>query len=323
MHHDSFPFRTSSFFLFLSILLGCTPDVTVDTARPRVVYFRPTDEAVVREELVFVSDDDCEIGYVRHTLAGRPAKDAKGALVYFHGIESHAGWFDHVANLLVRGGYDVFCMDRRGSGINRENRGFPSGHIDSFGLLFDDIQAFVAQRKREYERIDLVGLSWGGKLALAFALHRPQDVGALVLITPGIRSQVDLKFREKIQVLLAKPTHPIPVPIEPEMFTDTPEFLALIKADPLRLRYATGRFFYESLRLDRYIDKHIARNRIPILLILAGQDPIIRNDAVRKVIAKGKQPTDIREYGDQKHSVQFDAPERLARDIMNWLSDRK
>ena len=52
--------------------------------------------------------------------------------------------------------------------------------------------------------------------------------------------------------VLAK-TKPFKIPIEPDMFTSTPEYLELIRKDPLRLQYATARFFLESKRLEDYI----------------------------------------------------------------------
>ena len=61
-------------------------------------------------------------------------------------------------------------------------------------------------------------------------------------------------------------------------------------------------------------------NRLPVQLYLAGQDRIIDNPAVEAVLGKGKDyPLDLVTYADQTHSIQFDAPDRLARDISRWL----
>ena len=76
--------------------------------------------------------------------------------------------------------------------------------------------------------------------------------------------------------------------------------------------------------MDGYIDHLIARNRLHILLFLAGQDRIIDNDGVAGVLSRGKNVsiTTITDE-DQTHSVQFDAPERLVQDMARWFKAQR
>ena len=103
------------------------------------------------------------------------------------------------------------------------------------------------------------------------------------------------------------------------MFTTTPEYLAYIKADPLRLHDATARFFMTSRALDIYVERGVEQNRVPVLLYLAGNDRIIDNDGVVEVLRRSQAPVEIVEYADQTHSIQFDAPERMVDDMLRWL----
>jgi pimeloyl-ACP methyl ester carboxylesterase len=267
---------------------------------------------------VYAASDGAALGYVRYD---KP--DAKTALVYVHGIESHSGWFAKAATLLRDRGYNVYCLDRRGSGINRENRGFVSGHVDSYKTLLADIRAFILPLRNRYDSVFLVGLSWGGKLALGYGLTHPEDIRGLVLITPGIRALVDVSLFTKLRILffsVTQPLEPIAIPIVPEMFTTTPRSLEFIHRDPLRLKYATAGFFFESHRLDGYIDGVMSSLRLPVQLFLAGGDRIIDNNGVRLVLTQGAQDNlEIVTYEDQTHSIQFDAPERMVQDIVKWL----
>jgi acylglycerol lipase len=276
------------------------------------------DASFVGSNDVYVAGDGAALGYVRYDKPG-----AKTALVYLHGIESHSGWFAEPATLLRDRGYDVYCLDRRGSGINRENRGFVSGHVDSYKTLLADLRAFVQPLRNRYDSVFLVGMSWGGKLALGYGLSYPEDVRGLVLITPGIRALVDVSLFTKLKILVfsqTQPLEPIAIPIEPEMFTTIPHNLEFIHRDPLRLKYATARFLIESRRLDGYIDDLMPRLRLPVKLFLAGGDRLIDNQGVRLVLersAHGELKTVI--YEDQTHSIQLDAPERMVQDIVEWL----
>jgi len=270
------------------------------------------------EERDFQASDDTTLGYIAYTTPG-----ADTALVYLHGIESHAGWFAQAATLLQERGYDVFCLDRRGSGINRENRGFTAGHIDHYRTLLDDIQRFTAPLRERYREVVLVGLSWGGKLATAYALEHPDTIDRLVLITPGLKALVDVSLATKLKIVMFAQLFPrsaIAVPIEPEMFTTTPRYLDYIKHDPLRLTQATARFYWQSNRLDASIEHRITGLDKPVLLFLAGQDRIIDNAGVVELLQRAQaRQLQVIDYPDQTHSVQFDAPERLVQDMDKWL----
>jgi len=262
--------------------------------------------------------DGNKLGYVAYTTPG-----ASTALVYLHGIESHAGWFAQAATLLRGRGYDVFCLDRRGSGINRENRGYVSGHVDQYQVLLDDIHAFIVPLRERYRRVVLTGLSWGGKLATAHVLAYPDDADALILITPGLRALVDASLPTKFKIVLfaqLAPTSEVASPIAPEMFTTTPRYLDYIENDPLRLTHATARFYWQSSRLDRFIDANIDRLDKPLLLFLAGRDRIIDNAGVASLLQQAAlQEFAIIDYLDQTHSVQFDDPVTLVQDMDDWL----
>jgi alpha-beta hydrolase superfamily lysophospholipase len=271
----------------------------------------------------FRASDGRELAYVAHLPA--PAGSRSTAFVYLHGIESHAGWFEDAARLLKAGGYPVFCLDRRGSGINRENRGCVSGHVEPGIDLLDDLHCAV-RRIREISEggaICLIGLSWGGKHAVAYDIRHPGEVAGLVLITPGIKPKVDLPLREKLVVLAQAcfaPDRPHRIPITPDMFTNTPRHLDFITNDPLRLHSVTAAFLRQSRRMDRLLARANRHEHPPILVFLAGRDRIINNDATRRFLegCRNERLTII-DYADQTHSIQLDAPERLIRDVTAWV----
>ena len=312
------PLLFIGWMLLTGLLAGCAAaPVAVVEREPEVAQY-PAPGGVAGELGRFTGSDGSELAYLSYRHPG-----ARTALVYLHGIESHAGWFALTADALSEEGFDVYCLDRRGSGINRENRGLRSGHVDDYTTLLEDIRAFISPLHDHYDKVFLVGLSWGGKLALAYGLTHPEDVQGLVLITPGLRSLVDVSFPNKLKIVLLSPLYPtarVPTPIHPEMFTTTPVYLDYIREDPLRLTSATVRFFWQSHRLDKYVERHIADNQLPVLLFLAGQDRIIDNAGVLELLQQGQAPgLDVLNYEDQTHSIQLDAVQRLTDDMTEWM----
>jgi alpha-beta hydrolase superfamily lysophospholipase len=279
--------------LWLAVLLaGCAAQPITPVEQHVEVSQYPAPGGSPGQLATFTGSDDAELAYLSYTSTG-----ARTALVYLHGIESHAGWFAMAGPQLREQGFDVYCLDRRGSGLNRENRGFLSGHVENFETLIADIHAFISPLRDRYDNVFLVGLSWGGKLALSYGLSHPEDIDGLVLITPGLRAKADVSFLNKLKIALD-----------------------YIKDDSLRLSSATVRFFWQSHRLDKFVDRNISTNRLPIQLFLAGQDTIIDNDGVLKVLAKGQHAIpDVLGYDDQTHSIQLDASQRLVDDMSSWI----
>jgi alpha-beta hydrolase superfamily lysophospholipase len=300
------------------LLAACSVAPVPVSQPPAAVVQHPAPGGPPGELGVYTASQGASLAYVSYRQPG-----ATTALVYLHGIESHAGWFAIAADALRDQGYDVYCLDRRGSGLNREDRGFVSGYVDDYATLLSDIDAFVAPLRERYQNVFLVGLSWGGKLALSYGLAHPHAVDGLVLITPGLRARVDVSLMQKLKIALLSPLNPgarVALPIRPEMFTTTPVYLDYIRNDPLRLSSATVRFLWQSHRLDGYVDRNISDNRLPIQLFLAGGDTIIDNEGVVELLQRGSAGgLAVQRYEDQTHSVQMDAARRLSDDMTAWL----
>jgi acylglycerol lipase len=288
----------------------------------------PTSEQIAQrskgvEVQTFKTHDGRELTYVVH----RPddLNPRRAAFIYLHGIESHSGWFDSAAEHLAARGYPVFSIDRRGSGLNRENRGYISGHVDRGTNLVEDVHHAIgiAKASSKIDKIYLIGLSWGGKYAMAYDATYPNDVDGMILITPGMKPKVDLSLGEKAAVFIDSvfaPKRQHRIPIDPEMFTTDPEDLQYIKNDPLKLHTASAGFLMQSNRMDRLVEKPNDGKHPPMLVFLAGKDRIIDNEATRELVTRDpNRSVKIIDYPDQTHSIQLDAPDRLTRDIVRWV----
>lgn len=233
--------------------------------------------------------------------------DGQGrAVLYLHGIQSHGGWFLQSCEYLRQRGLAVLAPDRRGSGLNAQDR----GHADSAEQLIDDVDRCVdwLSERTGVKQVDLVAVSWSGKLALAYAAQASDKVRSLVLVTPGLRPKVDIRLRDKIRVGvsgLVQPRRLYQVPLEdPRLFTANPAMIRFLQNDPLKLTEATASFFMASRRLDMLVPKAVARIRLPVHLFLAGQDRIIDNEATTRLL----QPilTGVKTYPQAHHTLDFE-----------------
>src|SRR5262245_51384195 len=131
-------------------------------------------------------------GYCLHYRHWVPEAPPQARIVALHGIQSHSGWYEYSTRKLCDAGYEIYFVDRRGSGLNQESRG-DTPHQERW--ISDVIQ--VLSEVRYLSRGDLtrrplvlLGVSWGGKPAIVTAARRPDLVDALALLYPGLCPQI-------------------------------------------------------------------------------------------------------------------------------------
>jgi len=236
----------------------------------------------------------------------------RATLVYLHGIQSHSGWYEDSSRYLAEAGVAVYQMERRGSGTDR---GHERGHVD--------------RAETGAAGVHLMGVSWGGKLALACAAHRPDLYLSLILAAPGIIPIVDVTLAVKVRVaqslLAGRPLRKFPIPLaDPRLFTENPERIRFIAEDPLSLREVTARFMFESRRLDRMARRAWPKNlALPVFLALAEKDRIIRNGATQALVeAMPAARRRIIVYPGACHTLEFEPdPAPYFRDLAAWISE--
>jgi alpha-beta hydrolase superfamily lysophospholipase len=283
-------------------------------------------------------EPDCTIlthtasdGYVWHYRRYLPPDGVspRGRVVVLHGIQSHGGWYGYSCTRLSQAGFVVSFLDRRGSGLNRHAR----GDTPDFRRLLDDIAEFLdSPSPRPHVSPSptfLIGISWGGKLAVALPRHRPGLVDGVALICPGFFPLVS--SRQKRLAFFAtligevRPQQHFPIPLnDPELFTETPRWLEFLRTDPLALHRATGRLLAASLHLDRYVQYVPRHFHLPVLMMLAEKDRIIDNAPTRRYVERfASTDKEIIEYPGAHHTLEFEpGPDRFISDLIRWLKQR-
>lgn len=274
----------------------------------------------------FTAGDGYRWRYRRYAAQGPP----RAELVFIHGIQSHGGWYEHSCTMLSRAGFNVYFLDRRGSGLNDKDRGDCPG----FRRLLDDLAEFLTTLTKTAPvgnthlgrlPIFLAAISWGGKLAVALERRHPGLVEGIALLCPGFFSRVRPSLGQRLLIVLSRLFRPrklFPIPLnEPDLFTANPHWQKFLQEDPLRLHKATARLLLESVRLDgylRFVPKYV---HVPVLLLLAEHDRIIRNDRTRAFVERFANPDkQVIEYAGAHHTLEFEPePDRFIADLRNWL----
>lgn len=246
--------------------------------------------------------------------------DPTAEVVILHGIISHAGWYDSSSAYLAEHQFRVHFLERRGSGINFQQR----GDVATWKRWLADLSGFVEQLPPGRPVI-LLGISWGAILATSFARRHAKRLAGLGLITPGLFSyyaansaqRTALRWASRLRVDNVK----VPIPLRsPELFTDNPTHQAFIAQDPLTLRHFTLRFAHHNVVLMRDAVSAPEQLQLPVLVMLASGDRITDNQATRDFVQRiGHQQTTVIEYPDNAHTLEFgENPQPYYEDLADW-----
>lgn len=247
--------------------------------------------------------------------------DRRGSVVLLHGIISHSGWYHESASALAQRGFDVYALDRRGSGLNSDRR----GDIDEWRTWVRDVIG-VCETCHTEGPVVLLGISWGGKLAPVIARERPDLLAGVGMICPGLFAHQQPSLLKRLTLattgVLNMNQQRVPIPLQPpQLFTESPRWQKYVETDPLTLRRITLRFAREDQRLTSAARQANRWIHAPALLVLAGRDRIVDN---RRTRAWFEQiPSDERtllEYPQAAHTLEFEPdPQPFYDELAHWI----
>jgi len=266
------------------------------------------------------------------TRDGRPLSFRKWSgigdvIVYLHGIESNSGWFSPFAAELNKKGFTLYGIDRRGSGLSKEDN---RGDIADYNIFLDDIEDALSFVKKQNtgKKIFLMGICWGAMLAVNYTTKGRVMPHGLILLSPAIYRKIDFSiFAKAIAKLccLISPQIRFNIPIKDRMFTSNTRYLDFIRKDKMRLRQLTCRFFNEIVRMEDEFSDINYKIALPVLVLLAGEDDIVDNrktkDWFRKLASDDKT---IKVFDDFCHVMPFEANnDSLINFIADWAKARE
>ncbi|QDT26676.1 Phospholipase YtpA [Gimesia panareensis] len=267
-----------------------------------------------------------------YRLKGRvwiPEKDSvRGTLVVLHGIQSHSGWYEASCRQLCEEGYQVFFFDRRGSGLNREQRG-DAPHWQRLVQDVVQILTWVRADRASGEATPLIlqAMSWGAKLAVVVASLRPDLMDGVALLYPGIKARIRPNSLQKLQLKLAEKLgvrqKRVEIPLnDPVLFTGDPGWQSFIRNDPLALHEVTVSFLLANRELDRLVDRSAEQMTCPVFCQLAGNDQIIDHRATEawfhQIRSEHKR---LISYPSARHTLEFEPQrEQIVADYADWLA---
>ena len=269
---------------------------------------------------------------------------AEVTLVISHGFCETSVKYGEVIYELHRRGIRVVAFDHYGHG--RSRRVPELGrlvHIDRFeeypegiGHIVDEVARPLAEK--DGSRLCLLGHSMGGAAALIYLERNPTAFDRAVLNAPMVKMNVGGTGRYLASVCLSaaacllgkakdKPfvmseSDPAKERVEEsgcDSATRFSEYQAQLLADPkLQHSASTYGWVYQASRATSLIlqDKWIEKLTMPILMITAGKDVYVRNDAIDALCQKAPKTLRREVFPESRHEIYRGTDETISR----WLT---
>ncbi|MEU3526764.1 alpha/beta fold hydrolase [Streptomyces sp. NPDC038707] len=246
---------------------------------------------------------------VRLALHRWTPPEPRAAVLYFHGLQSHAGWLWEAGPRYAEQGVAFFVLDRRGSGISDGAR----GEIPDADTVLDDYAAALGHLRAtvgEALPLGLFGHCLGGSFLAALLHHRALTVApdsVLFCSAPLGRMHATFSAEQRAR-LTERPGDGVWEPgLAAADFSDLARYRDFIDGDDLAVRTLTHRSRAVLLDLERlYVTAEGTLKDVPAAYVSGHRDPVVDLEQSRHVFARlTARRGRIRELPTDKHYLYF------------------
>lgn len=208
---------------------------------------------------------------------GWESPSPRASLLIIHGLAEHGGRYQDFGRRMAGYGVSTYALDLRGHGQSEGRR----GHADRFELLLQDVERFRRQVSG-CQSVQLpsfiLGHSMGGLITARYIEEYETSFRGAIITSPWLATALEIpRWKTTVAGLLNKilPALPIDAEVDERYLSHDPMVVARYKNDPLVHGKITPRLFSEASMAMGLVMSRSERIRIPVLLLLAGDDRIV------------------------------------------------
>ena len=241
-------------------------------------------------------------------------------MILLHGFGDHSGRYAGVAAWLAQRGLAVYALDQRGHGRSPGKR----GHVSRFAQFLSDVAALRRLVASETAAPQLLlGHSFGGTVTLRYLETEPAGLAGAIVSSPflAVAMAVPVWKRALARVLVeVLPSVPVATGLDLAHLSTDPAVGQAARSDPLYHRVMSPRAYREILAAQAATLAEGRHIRVPLLLLLAGDDRIVSRPASEAFARSLGGDVTVKTYDGFYHEI-FNEPQRarVFRDVEPWL----
>lgn len=253
----------------------------------------------------------------------RPDAQARGVVVIVPGFNSHSGYYNWVAEQLLRNNYAVYAIDLRGRGKSEGERFY----VEKFADYVDDVASFVtlAKSREPGAPVFMLGHSAGGVVACTYALEHQAELAGLVCESFAHQVPAPDFALAVLKGLSHVAPHAHVLKLKNEDFSRDPQAVAAMNADPLIANEVQPtQTVAEMVRADERLKNEFNLITLPVLILHGTQDKATKPSGSElfydRTSSKDKK---LKLYEGHYHDLLNDTgKEQVMGDIKAWLDER-
>ncbi|MGH7566319.1 MAG: lysophospholipase [Gemmatimonadota bacterium] len=250
--------------------------------------------------------------------------DARGILLFVHGLGEHFSKYDEWLVYAVGRGYHAAAHDQRGHGRTPGKRG-----DFAFEDLVSDLSRFVEVVTDRWPGLPVfvVAHSLGALVTLRWAAAGvPPSVRGAALSSPPLQvSEAVSWWKQRLLLTLARTAPRLSLPRRSvvEKLTSDPERIAAWRSDPLRHRKITPRAMVGIGAAMEAAREAPLEVMLPLLVLVAPEDAVTDAEAAVAWAAESGADVAVVELPGARHEILNDVDREAAYDrICDWCDAR-
>ena len=249
-----------------------------------------------------------------------PDQTTRGVIVIVHGLNSHSGYYQWVAEQLTAQGYAVHALDLEGHGQSGGERFYVKSIYD----YVDDVDQLVDMAKAAHQGLPIfvLGHSAGGVVSCLYALEHQEKINGLICESFAYQLPAPDFALAILKGLSHLAPHLHTIKLKNEDFSRDPAVVEFMNNDPLIAHESQPTKTMEQLVLaDERLKKDFSLITIPVL-ILHGTDDHAAKYSGSQFFYDHAGATDktIKLYEGHYHDLLNDVDkEKVMADIGEWL----
>ncbi|MBI2104693.1 MAG: lysophospholipase [Candidatus Omnitrophica bacterium] len=250
----------------------------------------------------------------------RPAAAPRALLIIVHGFGEHGGRHRAFAEALAGQGIWVGVPDLWGHGRSDGRRGDVEQVADYVRQL-QGVTRDVFLPQSGLSSYALFGHSFGGLLAILWALEQPAELRRVILQSPLLEVGFPLpRWETAAASLLAAcwPTCPFSLRFDVERLSHDAGVVQAYRDDPLVHHIMTARTYRSLLRARDEAMARAASIRAPVLLLLAGADRVVSIEWARRWFDRLTCEKHCEVFPDSYHELHHEA---VRADVLQRVRD--
>jgi len=198
-----------------------------------------------------------------------------------------------------------------------------------FGDLVEDLRAVVEWAREQSPDLPIfvLGHSNGGQVVLRLALDPPEGVVGVIASNPSIRIAMHVppaKLKLGKFLLSFVPWMTLRADARSDWMTRDPQMQTIYRTDGLRHNRISAPLFFGMVEGGEMLLRRAGEIRVPILMIVGGQDPVICPQANREFFDRLGSPDKLFHLYPKMLHEPFNelGREQVFTDLIRWLEPR-